>query len=104
MNPKLLESLDLVLDDVIDVLNESGWDDEAEWYDDLRQGLLTSEPGSPRFNELLIELEQSFLGFGSFSDIPLTPALADAIDTHHQRLGLVSCACGVIHQIKQAEP
>ncbi len=111
MNPKLLTTLDKVLDDVIDVLAENGWDDEAEWYDDLRQQLLAHDPKSPIFTELLVELEQSFLGFGTFADVPLTPKLAEAtaaltkaaaIEEHTQRLGLASCASGVIQQIKKA--
>ena len=112
MDTTLLKRLDKVLDDVIDVLNETGWEDEAEWYGDLRAGLLTHPSDSPQFTELLVELEQSFLGLGSFMDIPLSPELAEAtevavrlaaIDTHQQRLGLASCACGIIHQIKKAD-
>ncbi len=111
MDPRIMRTLDKVLDDVIEVLNESGWDDEAAWYDDLRRELMSHEPGSPQFTELLIELEQSFLGLGSFADIPLSPQLHDAtaearaaaaIDTNHQRWGLASCACGVIREIKRS--
>ena len=111
MDAKVRKALDLILDDVIDVLEESGWADEAEWYGDLRTVLLESEPGSPPFTEALVELEHSFLGLGSFTDIPLDPKLlevteelskAAAIDTHHQRLGLVSCASGIIGQIKKS--
>lgn len=111
MNPKLLTALDKVLDDVIEVLDENGWEDEAAWYDELRAGLKAQEPGSSQFAELLLELERSFLGFGTFTDIPLAPQLAEAsdavarlaaIETHRQRLGLASCASGVIREIKKS--
>lgn len=110
MNPKLLITLDKVLEDVIDVLEESGWDDEAAWYDEIRTTLLELEPGSPEFIELIVELDQSFMGMGTLMDIPLAPKVeqsleevskAVAIDTHHQRLGLISCASGVINDIKK---
>jgi hypothetical protein len=111
MDPKLMAGLDKVLDDVIEVLEESGWDDEAAWYQDLRRTILAQPPDSPEFMELLIELEGSFLGLGSFMDIPLDQQGAEildevsrlaAIDTHHQRLGLVSCASGIICEIKKS--
>lgn len=111
MDPRLLTSLDKVLDDVIDVLNESGWEDEAAWYDELRTTLLALEPGSQEFVEILVELDQSFMGMGTLMDIPLEPKVtqslqevskAAAIDTHHQRLGLISCASGVVHSIKKS--
>ena len=111
MDTKLLTSLEKVLDDVIELLEESGWDDEAAWYADLREGLLSNEPGSPVFTEMLVELEQSLFGMGSFMDIPLTAMLQQKVeeisgltaqDTHQQRLGLVSCASGIIQGIKKS--
>lgn len=111
MDRKLLTSLEKVLDDVIDVLAEAGWEDEALWYGEIREGLLSHEPGSPPFTEMLVELEQSLFGMGSFMDVPLSSELQhklDAItaltaqDTHQQRLGLISCASGIIHNIKKS--
>lgn len=109
MDGVLLAKLDKVLDDVIDTLEESGWPDEAAWYAELRAALLAREPGSPQFVELLVELERSFLGLGTFTDIPLgTRAAMDEVtaaaahDEHHQRLGLASCASGIIQTIKKS--
>ena len=111
MNAQLLENLDKVLDDVIDILTESGWEDEAAWYDELRQTLFALDPESPQFTELLGELERSFMGLGTFMDIPLGPAPTEpgapkpvfsAVDFQHQQWGLVSCASGIIQLIKQA--
>ncbi len=111
MKPNLIKSLGKALEDVVDLLIEAGWEDEAEWYDDLRQGLLTLESSSPQFTELLVELEQSLLGMGTFTDIPLDSKVAEATekvalatdyDLHHQRLGLISCTSGIIHEIKKS--
>ena len=111
MDPKLLTTLDMVLDDVIDLLTEQGWEDEAEWYDDLRKTLFGLDHGSAEFTELLGELERSFTGLGTFMDMPLTTktslasvreAVAPNLDNQHQQWGLSSCACGIIDQIKQA--
>lgn len=111
MDPKLMVTLDKVIDDVVDVLVDNGWEDEAQWYDELRDELQRAEPGSPTFSELIVELEQSFLGLGTFTDIPLVPKAQEAtaelrktaaFDTHTQRLGLASCASGIIHEIKKA--
>jgi hypothetical protein len=110
MDPKLLTSLDKVLEDVVDMLCESGWEDEAAWYDDIRRALLSLDPSSRQFTEVLVELDQSFRGLGSLVDIPLGPTFAgavdevsriSAIDVHHQRLGLVSCASGIVHHMKK---
>ncbi len=111
MDPKLLQKLDTVLDDVIDMLEEAGWEDEAEWYADLRRALLEQKPGSRQFGELLAELDASLLGPGTLSDIPLAANMAEASeavselvaqDTHQQRLGLASCASGIVQQIRRA--
>ncbi|MFH2009019.1 MAG: hypothetical protein ABI333_20685, partial [bacterium] len=110
MNPKLLTTLDKVLDDVIDILEESDWADEAAWYHDLRATLLGLDPDSADFTELLVELERSFLEIGSFMDVPLAPketlatvaeTLQVAIESQRQQWGLISCASGIIQQIKK---
>ena len=107
MDSRTLRTLNAALEEVADMLTEHGWEDEAAWYDDLRKTLMGLDPQSPEFTEVLAELESSFMGLGSLTDIPLTALPTDAFreasphDNQHQRWGLVSCAAGVIQEIKK---
>jgi hypothetical protein len=104
MNPTLLKTLDKALDEVIDLLVDHGWEDEAAWYGELRDEILEADPESPRFLELLVELERSFLGIGTLTDIPLEdlPDLPNVHEDRQQRWGLVSCASGIVGEIKKS--
>lgn len=107
MDARTLPTLNAALAEVVDMLNDHGWEDEAAWYDDLRQTLVGLDPQSPEFSEVLAELEASFTGLGSLTDIPLTELPTDALrdasphDNQHQRWGLVSCTTGIIQEIKK---
>jgi hypothetical protein len=107
MDARTLTILDKALEEVASMLVDHGWADEAAWYDDLRQTLQGLDPQSAEFSEVLAELESSFLGLGSLTDIPLADLPADALlgasqhDNQHQRWGLVSCATGIIQQVKK---
>lgn len=107
MDARTLSTLDKALEEVVDMLIEHDWEDEAAWYDDLRRTLLGLDPQSPEFTEVLVELESSFTGMGSLTDIPLEALPTEALwevsphDNQHQRWGLVSCTTGIIQEIKK---
>jgi len=107
MDDRTLRTLDKALEEVVDMLTDHGWLDEAAWYDDLRKTLVGLDPQSAEFSEVLAELETSFTGLGSLTDIPLEALPTDTLtnaspqDNQHQRWGLVSCATGVIQEIKK---
>lgn len=104
MDAKLLTALDKAIDEVIDLLTDHDWDDEALWYAELRDAILKADPESPQFLELVVELEKSFLGIGTLTDIPLEalPDLPTSHEEQYQRWGLVSCASGIVGEIKKS--
>ena len=60
-----------LLSQTIDLLNECGWHDKAEWYRQVKEDLNTADPASPQFKEQIEKLDKSLCGMGAFSDIPL---------------------------------
>ncbi|MES9887709.1 MAG: hypothetical protein ABW140_12935 [Candidatus Sedimenticola sp. 6PFRAG1] len=56
---------------VIDLLVDCGWEDKAGWFSEYKDKLEGAEQGSNQFYELLNELDGVLSGIGSFSDLPL---------------------------------
>ena len=67
MKNQLLELIQVV----IDLLIDCGWEDKAKWFIELKNAIENTTKGSKEFNRYLDDLENVLSGIGSFSDLPL---------------------------------
>ena len=69
MKPELLE----LLASVVAILRESGWADEANWFEKRGSTVKTHEIGSDECRKAIKEVDAMLAGgMGSFLDIPLS--------------------------------
>ncbi len=60
-----------ILIEIIDLLNQTKWIKQAEWYKLKLELLIKTDESSYEFDCLLKEIDSSISGMGSFSDLPM---------------------------------
>ncbi len=60
-----------ILTEIIDLLNQTNWIKQANWYNIKLELIKKTDEKTPEFSLLLEEIDKSISGMGSFSDLPM---------------------------------
>ena len=95
---KLLKTLSKI----ISLLEECGWEKKAAWFLNIQKEINGLNPNSKTFQNLLIALEDSLTGMGSFNDLPLKSKVGNKNEEElkNQQWNLVEELGDIIEELK----
>lgn len=68
----MTDSILNLLSRIIELLIDCGWQDKANWFEEIRSVFESNSSETDVFQQKLSELDSILTGMGSFSDIPLS--------------------------------